>query len=162
MGGQEATVSSICSMMTMLLRALRKFLKNLASLCVGGGDPLMSPRPRSGNFPQFPGLSLGRPRLGRLNRTNEISSCVNDKMWLAPLPSLSLCALRPSGRARAWIGRGLYAGAAIVSGRTHKTLPFRPTDRDRAAMTDEDGNTSPSDIGSLCSSSRHILIAAFS
>ena len=47
------------------------------------------------------------PFLGRLNRTNEISSCVNDKMWLAPLPSpLSATFGTSEGVDRAWVVRG--------------------------------------------------------
>ena len=58
----------------------------------------------------------------RLNGTNEISSCVNDKMWLTPLPlsplPSPLADLQREGVSLAARVVGRVAGVGIVIGRT--------------------------------------------
>ena len=91
MGGREATVRYplFPPVMTLLFRPSKKFQMATPLHCAFGGVPFIVVV----GLATFLNFRVGRSRsvlrsFGRLNRTNEISSCVNDdKMWLTPLPS---------------------------------------------------------------------------
>ena len=112
--------------MTPLFRPSKKFQMATSLHCAFGVPFIVVVLATFLNFRV--GRSFGRS-FGRLNRTNEISSCVNDdKMWLTPLPSPSPSPVasrrRPSEGGR--VGdRGSCRGCGHCHW-THKTLSLRP------------------------------------